>query len=71
MFEATELFDLAQTEHAALFEGCEFAWDALKKLSAYVEAQVRPGLRNRCEGTAYVGDLVAIGEGTVLEAHSG
>ena len=67
MFRPDELFDLSQTEHAALFEGCEFAWDALKRLADYLAAQVRPGLHNRCEGVAWIGERVFIGEGTVVE----
>jgi UDP-N-acetylglucosamine diphosphorylase / glucose-1-phosphate thymidylyltransferase / UDP-N-acetylgalactosamine diphosphorylase / glucosamine-1-phosphate N-acetyltransferase / galactosamine-1-phosphate N-acetyltransferase len=67
MLKPADLFDLKQTDHAALFEESAAAWDALKKLKAYLEANVRPGLRNRCEGVAYVGDAVSIGEGTVLE----
>jgi bifunctional UDP-N-acetylglucosamine pyrophosphorylase / glucosamine-1-phosphate N-acetyltransferase len=67
MFKPTDLFDLSQTEHAALFGGCEYAWDALKKIATYVETHVRPELRNRCEGRAYIGEKVFIGEGTVVE----
>ncbi len=67
MFKPTDLFDLSQTEHAELFAGCEYAWDALKKLKAYVEANVRPALHNRCEGRAYIGEQVFIGEGTLVE----
>jgi UDP-N-acetylglucosamine diphosphorylase / glucose-1-phosphate thymidylyltransferase / UDP-N-acetylgalactosamine diphosphorylase / glucosamine-1-phosphate N-acetyltransferase / galactosamine-1-phosphate N-acetyltransferase len=67
MFKPADLFDLAQTEHAALFEGCDYAWDALKKLKAYIEARLRPGLHNRCEGVAYIGERVFIGEGAVVE----
>jgi NDP-sugar pyrophosphorylase family protein len=67
MFKPADLFDLGETEHAAIFDGCEFAWDALKKLKAYVEANVRPGLHNRCEGVAFIGKQVFIGEGTVIE----
>jgi NDP-sugar pyrophosphorylase family protein len=67
MFKPSELFDLRQTEHAALFEGCAFAWDALKRIQSYLETNLRPGLHNRCEGEAYVGKLVFIGEGTVVE----
>jgi NDP-sugar pyrophosphorylase family protein len=67
MFKPSDLFDLTQTEHAALFKGCEFAWDALKKLKAYIDANARPDLRNRCDGRAYIGEKVFIGEGTVLE----
>jgi UDP-N-acetylglucosamine diphosphorylase / glucose-1-phosphate thymidylyltransferase / UDP-N-acetylgalactosamine diphosphorylase / glucosamine-1-phosphate N-acetyltransferase / galactosamine-1-phosphate N-acetyltransferase len=67
MFKPADLFDLSQTEHASLFEGCEFAWDALKKIQAYLQASLRPALHNRCEGVAYVGEQVFIGEGTVVE----
>ena len=34
MFKPADLFDLAQTEHAAIFADCTFAWDALKKIEA-------------------------------------
>jgi len=67
MFEPLDLFDLSQTEHAAFFEGCQFAWDALKRLEDYVQASVRPALHNRCDGVAYIGERVFIGEGTVVE----
>lgn len=67
MLKPADLFDLSETEHAGLFEGCEFAWDALKRLKDYVEANVRPALQNRCEGVAWIGERVFIGEGTVVE----
>jgi len=67
MFKPADLFDLSQTEHAALFNGCENAWDALKKIQAYLAANLRPALHNRCEGVAFVGEKVFIGEGTVVE----
>jgi NDP-sugar pyrophosphorylase family protein len=67
MFKPADLFDLSQTEHAALFEGCEFAWDALKRLKEYIDANVRPGLHNACDGVAFIGQNVFIGEGTVVE----
>ena len=67
MFKPADLFDLAQTEHAALFDGCEFAWDALKRLKDYIDANVKPGLHNSCEGVAFIGKNVFVGEGTVIE----
>ncbi|MHC1763196.1 MAG: UDP-N-acetylglucosamine diphosphorylase [Verrucomicrobiia bacterium] len=67
MFKPADLFDLSQTEHSALFEGCEHAWDVLKKLGEYLMARGQPVLRNRCEGVAYIGARVSIGEGTVVE----
>ena len=67
MFKPSDLFDLGQTEHAALFEGCEFAWDALKKLKAYIDANVKPSPHSHANARAFIGDLVIIGEGTVIE----
>jgi UDP-N-acetylglucosamine diphosphorylase / glucose-1-phosphate thymidylyltransferase / UDP-N-acetylgalactosamine diphosphorylase / glucosamine-1-phosphate N-acetyltransferase / galactosamine-1-phosphate N-acetyltransferase len=62
-----DLFDLTQTEHAKLFEGCHYAWEALSRIAGYLEANVKPGLHNRCDGVAFIGEHVYIGEGTVLE----
>jgi NDP-sugar pyrophosphorylase family protein len=67
MFKPTELFDLSQTAHAALFDGCVYAWEALPRLKDYLKAHLRPALHNKCEGTAWIGDQVAVGEGTVIE----
>ncbi len=67
MMRAADLFDLSQTEHAAVFDGCEHAWSALAKLAEYLSAHLHPGLHNRCEGVAYIGEKVYIGEGTLIE----
>jgi NDP-sugar pyrophosphorylase family protein len=67
MFKPGDLFDLSQTEHASLFDGCEHAWEALKQIAPYLKAQARSDLRNRCEGRAFIGPDVFIGEGTVVE----
>jgi len=67
MFKPADLFDLAQTEHAAIFDGCKFTWDALKKIEGYIAANLKPDLRNTCEGRAFIGEKVFIGEGTVVE----
>lgn len=67
MFKPADLFDLKQTEHAALFDGVEFAWDALKRIKEYLTANLKPSLHNRCEGVAYIGKDVFIGEGTLVE----
>jgi len=67
MFKPADLFDLSQTEHAALFDGGEYAWEALQKIKDYLKTNLRPALNNRCEGTAYIGEQVFIGAGTVVE----
>jgi UDP-N-acetylglucosamine diphosphorylase / glucose-1-phosphate thymidylyltransferase / UDP-N-acetylgalactosamine diphosphorylase / glucosamine-1-phosphate N-acetyltransferase / galactosamine-1-phosphate N-acetyltransferase len=67
MFRPEDLFDLTQTEHAALFDGCQYAWEALKRIESYLAAHLRPKLHNRCEGVAFIGEKVFIGPGTVVE----
>jgi len=67
MFKPADLFDLTQTEHAALFKGCKYAWEALKKIEAYLAAHLHPALHNHCEGVAYIGERVFIGKGTLVE----
>jgi NDP-sugar pyrophosphorylase family protein len=67
MFKPSDLFDLSQTEHASLFENCEHAWDALKKIQSYLTEHLRPALHNRCDGVAFIGEKVFIGAGTVVE----
>ena len=66
MFKPADLFDLSQTEHAAIFDGCEFAWDALKKIADYVAQQPRQVPAKRFPG-ATIGEKVFIGEGTTVE----
>jgi UDP-N-acetylglucosamine diphosphorylase / glucose-1-phosphate thymidylyltransferase / UDP-N-acetylgalactosamine diphosphorylase / glucosamine-1-phosphate N-acetyltransferase / galactosamine-1-phosphate N-acetyltransferase len=67
MFGAADLFDLTQTEHATLFDGCKHAWEALPRLGDYLKSCLKPGLRNQCNGVAWIGDQVSIGEGTMVE----
>ncbi len=66
LFTAAELFDLAQTEHAALFDGCNYAWEALKKIEPYLTKVTKQNLSSRFPG-AIIGERVLIGEGTVIE----
>lgn len=67
MFKPADLFDLSQTEHREIFSGCEFAWNALAKIPAFVLANLRPALLNKCNGVAFIGEKVFVGEGTIVE----
>lgn len=67
MYKPEDLFDLTQTEHAILFDGCEYAWEALKKIHSYLALTLRPERHHRSEGDAWIGEQVFIGEGTVVE----
>src|ERR1700722_2507430 len=66
MFKAADLFDLTQTEHAAIFDGCNYAWEALKKIEDYLAAAPKQHPAKRFPG-ASIGNDVFIGEGTVVE----
>ena len=66
MFKPADLFDLTQTEHAAIFADCKFAWDALKKIEAYLAQAPKQSPPKRFSG-ASIGENVFIGEGTVVE----
>jgi NDP-sugar pyrophosphorylase family protein len=66
MFTAADLFDLNQTEHGTLFEGCQFAWEALPKIEAYLARVVRQSPPRTFPG-ARIGERVIIGAGTVVE----
>jgi len=67
MIRTADLLDLASFEHAALFDGCEFPWQALPRIKEYVRAHLQPANHARILGTPFVGPDVFIGEGTVIE----
>jgi UDP-N-acetylglucosamine diphosphorylase / glucose-1-phosphate thymidylyltransferase / UDP-N-acetylgalactosamine diphosphorylase / glucosamine-1-phosphate N-acetyltransferase / galactosamine-1-phosphate N-acetyltransferase len=67
MFKPADLFDLSQTAHAALFDGCEHAWDALKQLKIYLEKHLQPNGAAHARPAVTIGNDVFIGEGTVIE----
>ena len=67
MFKPADLFDLSQTEHAAIFDGCDNAWEALKRIKDHLKTHVRPEHHHKLVGQAFIGENVFIGEGTVVE----
>ena len=67
VFAPGDYLDLAQTEHAALFEGVGHAWEVLPKIAPYLKAHLRPANHGRMLGQPYIGEQVYIGEGTVIE----
>ena len=75
MAAADSLFDLSQFEHAAIFSGCQFSWEALPKVGSYIsdwiENQPQPHWRSTLisEKATIEGD-VYIGAGTVVEPNA-
>lgn len=67
MFKPDDLFDLSQSEHALLFDGLEFAWEALPRIKAFISRNLKPARHHIEDGRVYIGEQVYIGEGTVVE----
>ena len=69
MFAVKDLLDLREFAFPELFEGCEFVWDALKKLPEFVKQRVSTTATGyeATIGTPYIGENVVIGKGTVVE----
>lgn len=67
MITIGDLFDLSQFEHAEIFGDCERPWDVLSKIEEYIASVLRPRLRNKCVGVAFIGEKVSTGDGTVVE----
>ena len=67
MLAPADFFDLDGFAHRALFDGCEFVWEALKRLPDYVKANLRPAIEGTVMPGAWVSDRVYLGPGTVVE----
>ncbi len=67
MFKPEDLFDLTRTAHADLFHDCARAWDALKRLKAYIDERTRVVPPPPTWPGVFIGPNVVIGEGTVIE----
>ena len=73
-FSPTDFWDLTKTQHAALYDGCEYAWEALKRIEAYVKQRLKAAgaegktvNRGKLLGQPFIGPDVFIDEGTVVE----
>ena len=67
VYSASDLFDFSKTEHAAVFTDCQYAWDGLKRLANYIEAQIVSQSIRHTAPFAHIGECVQIGEGTIIE----
>jgi len=68
-FSCEQFFDVTGFEHRALFEKCEFVWEALEKLNSYL-AQCKLGnIESLHQEYAYLvnPELISIGKGTIIE----
>jgi NDP-sugar pyrophosphorylase family protein len=67
VLQPTDFFDLSKTRFGDIFDGVEFPWEVLKRISAYVKAHLQPGIFGEVSPLAFIGEQVYIGPGTVVE----
>lgn len=67
MFAPAAYFDLNATSHASLFDGVEQAWEVLPRIAPYLERHLKPANHGNMVGSPYIGPLVFIGKGTVVD----
>jgi NDP-sugar pyrophosphorylase family protein len=67
VFAPADYLDLKKTEHAALFDQVQQAWEILVTLHAYLEKAIKPANHGKLIGHPVIGEKVFIGEGTVIE----
>ncbi|MBS0656056.1 MAG: UDP-N-acetylglucosamine diphosphorylase [Verrucomicrobia bacterium] len=68
-FLASDFFDLSGFVHAELFEGCQYVWQVLDKITAYIVKQRLGKSEAAQQEYAYLvnPELISIGEGTIIE----
>lgn len=62
-------FDLSKYKHAALFDGCTYAWQALKQIVPYLAKHVTGKIEVDIPQGVHLdkANLISIGKGTVVE----
>ncbi len=67
MFSPHSLLDLDHTEHRLIFENLTHAWEALAKISTYLQFRLKPGIYGKLIGKPFISGAIFIGRGTVIE----
>jgi len=68
MLKPEDFFDLDEFAHQELFQDVEYVWDVFKRLQAYIERVIKPGIEGTILDGAYLmDDQIQIGKGTVIE----
>lgn len=67
MFAPQDYLDLTHTGHSVIFDNVENVWQALPKISAYLQFRLKPAIHGRLLGKPFVSTAVFVGRGTVIE----
>lgn len=68
-FAPNQFFDLSGFAHAALFEGCEYVWQALDRIKEYLRVYPLGKIESEEQKFAYLVNPgeIRIGKGTIIE----
>ncbi|MDY0093515.1 MAG: glucose-1-phosphate thymidylyltransferase [Candidatus Vecturithrix sp.] len=68
MLKPENFFAVHDFSHRAIFEDLDYVWDALKRLSDYLQEVIVPSIEGNIMNGAYLmDDQIQIGEGSVIE----
>lgn len=69
MFAPTDFFDLEKAPFPEIYDKKKYAWEAIPLIESLIRDKIEPGIHAdaRISPGAFVGELVQIGPGTVLE----
>lgn len=62
-----EFFNLKRTAYAEYYKGIEYPWDILERIPEMVDNELGSGVAGSIPDSAYIGEEVEVGEGTVVE----
>jgi len=66
-FEPERYLDMDRTEHRIIFDNVEHVWQALAKISTYLQFRLKPSIQGRLIGKPFVSNAVFVGKGTIIE----
>jgi len=67
MFSPSKFFDPDHTEHRVIFENVDYVWQALQKITAYLQFRLKPAILGKTIGKPFISNAVFVGQGTVIE----
>ncbi|HEY5793302.1 MAG TPA: UDP-N-acetylglucosamine diphosphorylase, partial [Chthoniobacterales bacterium] len=67
MFTPETYLSLDHTEHRVIFDNVENVWEALTKISTYLQFRLKPAIHGKLIGKPFISNAVFIGKGTVIE----
>ncbi|MEO6847168.1 MAG: UDP-N-acetylglucosamine diphosphorylase [Chthoniobacterales bacterium] len=66
-FKPEDFLDLNHTEHRVIFDNVENVWEALPKISTYLQFRLKPAILGKMIGKPFISNAVFVGRGTVIE----